>query len=191
MTFEHTIQWDNPVEVKTKNGLRILRRGDPSEAFWTAWKTNKKGLQAAGYTVAKDDTTGQFVVKHWSDAGGAQPPAQQYHQAPQQQNNGFHHQAPPAAPMHQPMMPTEVEAILGAFPGSQVIQKPYEPPAPVKSQPWDFKPELPPQGYRGMTPKQRFEFKLRAAAVEAIETELVSRDDLVEIMRGLAIQMQS
>lgn len=165
--FETTMNWSEFVEVKTRNGIRNLRTAEPSEQFWDAWKSNKKACQDNGFTVGKDEKTNKFVVKHWCDpeAWGEVSEPMRSHPA--------------------------VQAVSDAFPGSQVRERALrDHQAPVKAQPWDFRPELPPQGYRGMSPKQRFEFKLKCAIIDALETEMVSRPELIAAMAQMSAELK-
>ena len=63
-TTEWGIRWSAPKTISTKNGLRSLRSGTPTEAFWSAWRTGKEGLKSKGYGVSREGAN--WSVVHWS-----------------------------------------------------------------------------------------------------------------------------
>ena len=70
-----------PPELTTVKGRPMqVQSGEPTNDFWTAWKGNKANVRAQGMSVRKDESTGQFVVKKWSEAGNTtpQPPVQNH-----------------------------------------------------------------------------------------------------------------
>lgn len=61
------LKWTAPKLVKLKSGEeRVLRKADPTPAFYTAWRTQQARLRAAGYGLSKDNKSGQWVVCHWA-----------------------------------------------------------------------------------------------------------------------------
>jgi len=199
----NNLEWSPPTDVKTKNGIRRLRTAPPSDGFWAMWKAQKKNLQGDGYTVAKDDVTGGFVVKHWAspDAHGTFPASQETldHPAVRALTSTFEGSVARERPRDYPNRPLpEVypedydDHTTPMYPPSRDHQRPLDGhPNAVAKSPWEFRPELPPQGYRGMAPRDRFEFKLKQAAVEALETEMVSREGLIDVMREIAMMLKS
>lgn len=61
---EWGIQWGAPRTLNTRQGIRSLREGAPTDAFWAEWKTNKEGMRAMGYGVGR--TPSGWAVQHWS-----------------------------------------------------------------------------------------------------------------------------
>ena len=59
------IQFSEPKRVDTKRGPKILRKAEPSEAFWTAWRKQKDDIKAHGYGVGMWE--GRWEVTHWGD----------------------------------------------------------------------------------------------------------------------------
>lgn len=66
---EWGIRWSAPKTISTKHGLRSLRTGVPTEAFWSEWRTGKEGLKSKGYGVSRDG--GDWSVVHWSSPTAA------------------------------------------------------------------------------------------------------------------------
>jgi hypothetical protein len=65
-TFDlNSLEWSNPVEVQTKNGLRHLQKAEPTEDFWGAWKSSKELLRGAGISLSKDRVTQKWEVCWW------------------------------------------------------------------------------------------------------------------------------
>lgn len=62
-------------EVDTRAGKKRVRTGAPSAAFWAAWKGDKEGIKAAGFSLSKDFKTQSFwEVAQWErKAVDAQP----------------------------------------------------------------------------------------------------------------------
>lgn len=60
------LSWGAPREVQTKNGLRVLRKAQPTESFWAAWKSHGDELKAAGISPGRDRETGCWEVCWWS-----------------------------------------------------------------------------------------------------------------------------
>lgn len=60
---EWGIQWGQPKTVSTKQGLRTLRSGKPSEAFWAEWRSSKEALRSKGYSVSRNGA--DWEVLHW------------------------------------------------------------------------------------------------------------------------------
>ena len=68
--LEALLPWSKPREVPTKRGPRILRKAEPNEAFWAAWRAGKPQLQAHGVNVGKSDygaSAGQWEVCWWQE----------------------------------------------------------------------------------------------------------------------------
>ncbi|NBO53409.1 MAG: hypothetical protein EBU84_02190 [Actinobacteria bacterium] len=63
MTSEFSLAWGEPQIVKTKEGIRSLRKAPPTDAFWTAWRSGKEGLKAKGFSVVKAGSA--WEVCHW------------------------------------------------------------------------------------------------------------------------------
>lgn len=64
-TLERLANWSAPREIMTKNGPRLLRTADKSDAFSAAWKTQKDTLKALGASWTKDDRTGEWSLVWW------------------------------------------------------------------------------------------------------------------------------
>lgn len=51
--------------LDTCNGERFLRTAPATKAFWAAWRADKIDLQDLGFSPAKDQDTGAWVINHW------------------------------------------------------------------------------------------------------------------------------
>src|SRR5262249_40288265 len=72
MTNDFGLNWTAPKEVNTKFGPRVLRKGSGDlAAFWDAWRADKAGLKAEGFSVSKT-TSGGWEVAHWGKVGQAE-----------------------------------------------------------------------------------------------------------------------
>jgi SWI/SNF-related matrix-associated actin-dependent regulator 1 of chromatin subfamily A len=54
MDIPTLLPWSDPKEVNTKAGPRLLRKAEPTPAFWDAWKSSKDELKAAGVSCSKN-----------------------------------------------------------------------------------------------------------------------------------------
>ena len=52
--------------VNTGRGRRLLRKFEPTRAFWDAWRERKEALKRAGYSVEKTED-GAWRILHWGD----------------------------------------------------------------------------------------------------------------------------
>jgi superfamily II DNA or RNA helicase len=61
--------------VETRAGLKRVRSGEPSQAFWVAWKGDKEGIKAAGFSLGKSfRDAGKWEVSQWErNAANAAP----------------------------------------------------------------------------------------------------------------------
>ena len=59
------IQFGQPERVDTKSGPKMLRKAQPNEEFWAAWRSQKDAIKANGYGVGKWE--GRWEVTHWQD----------------------------------------------------------------------------------------------------------------------------
>lgn len=64
-TIEKLAAWSAPKEVQTKNGPRMLRKAEPTDAFKSLWKSNKDEMKALGATWTKDDHSGEWSLVWW------------------------------------------------------------------------------------------------------------------------------
>ena len=69
-TAEYGLTWGEPAIVNTKEGVRSLRTSPPTDAFWRAWRGNKDGLKAKGFTVTRP-LNGDWMVGHWTTPSAA------------------------------------------------------------------------------------------------------------------------
>ncbi|MHC1623152.1 MAG: DEAD/DEAH box helicase [Candidatus Methanospirareceae archaeon] len=65
MRIEELIDWGEAKRVNTKKGPRNLRKAEPNQNFWSAWKQSKAELKAAGVSVGKHYKTGKWEVCWW------------------------------------------------------------------------------------------------------------------------------
>jgi hypothetical protein len=63
--LETLCQWSDAKRVSTKDGARLLRTAEATQAFWTLWRSDKLALKAAGISCAKDIKTGQWQACWW------------------------------------------------------------------------------------------------------------------------------
>lgn len=56
-------------EVNTKLGLRHVKSGTVTEAFWAAWRSQKEALKAKGWSVSQFN--GEWKVSIWATPNGA------------------------------------------------------------------------------------------------------------------------
>lgn len=77
-TIETLVSWSAPRHgIRTARGVRSLRTAPATPAFWSAWRSDKTGLQAQGISCSKDDN-GNWSVLHWmkpDDATALRPAA--------------------------------------------------------------------------------------------------------------------
>lgn len=59
------LSWSEPREVNTRVGLRYVATAEPTREFWSAWKSDKEGIKAAGLSVNKPN--GNWEVTRWSE----------------------------------------------------------------------------------------------------------------------------
>lgn len=64
--IEKLCKWDEPREIQTDFGPRILRTAEPSDEFSKLWKTRKEELKAVGLSWRKDSRSGQWLAVWWS-----------------------------------------------------------------------------------------------------------------------------
>jgi hypothetical protein len=71
MSFLFNLSFDVGHVTSTSIGTRRVQEAIPTEEFWNAWRTGKEGLQAKGFSVAKDATG--WKVKLWTAPTQAPP----------------------------------------------------------------------------------------------------------------------
>jgi len=52
LNIETILPWSEPKRTSTRNGEKMLRTADPTEAFWQLWRANKQALKDAGLSCA-------------------------------------------------------------------------------------------------------------------------------------------
>lgn len=58
-------RWSTPKEIQTKNGLRLLCKGEATQTFWSAWRAEKDFLKAQGVSCSKNERTGEWEACWW------------------------------------------------------------------------------------------------------------------------------
>lgn len=53
MEIAELLDWSAPKRVDTRRGPRMLRKAEPTKAFWAAWRQAKEDLKAAGVSISK------------------------------------------------------------------------------------------------------------------------------------------
>ena len=61
-----SMKWSEPVQVRTKLGMRTLRKTSPTEDFWVAWRAEKEKLKAMGISCSKSKQNGLWEICHWT-----------------------------------------------------------------------------------------------------------------------------
>ena len=61
------VDFGEPKQVNTRRGPKILRVGEPTEAFWVAWRGQKAAIKENGYSVTKNRDSGHWELTHWGD----------------------------------------------------------------------------------------------------------------------------
>lgn len=61
------ISFSSPKRVQTRYGEKDVQKGAPTRVFWDAWKASKDALKRAGYSVSRDERTGEWTVTLWRD----------------------------------------------------------------------------------------------------------------------------
>lgn len=64
---EALVKWGKPREVPTKFGPRLLRKANPDEAFWNAWRAGKEQLRALGVAVSKNPQSQEWELCWWQE----------------------------------------------------------------------------------------------------------------------------
>jgi len=59
------LSWSEPREINTRVGIRYIATAEPTREFWSAWKSDKEGIKAAGISVNKPG--GNWEVTRWSE----------------------------------------------------------------------------------------------------------------------------
>lgn len=54
INLETLVNWSPPKRVETKHGPKNVRNGEANQAFWSAWKSDKETLKAAGISCGKN-----------------------------------------------------------------------------------------------------------------------------------------
>lgn len=69
------MSWGTPETVNLRNGGRKDVRSAPAtKGFWDAWNGgHKDAMKAVGLSVTKDQRTGEFVAKLWTEVGAPIP----------------------------------------------------------------------------------------------------------------------
>jgi superfamily II DNA or RNA helicase len=67
----NSFDWSEPESAQTKYGPAILRKTEPDQRFWQAWRTSKDVLRSLGVLVSKDDDSGEWSVL-WFDRANPQ-----------------------------------------------------------------------------------------------------------------------
>lgn len=65
MDISALTDWSEPKEIQTKNGARLLRKGEATQAFWNAWRSQKETLKAEGVSCSRNDRTGEWEACWW------------------------------------------------------------------------------------------------------------------------------
>lgn len=63
--LEKIVKWSPAFEVQTKNGPRMLRKAEPNEDFWNAWRASKDQMKAAGISCGKNFESQQWECCWW------------------------------------------------------------------------------------------------------------------------------
>lgn len=63
--IEYGLQLSKPRIVMTRLGEKKVQSAAPTPEFWEAWRADKGGVKAAGFSVSKDDATGEWKVTKW------------------------------------------------------------------------------------------------------------------------------
>jgi SWI/SNF-related matrix-associated actin-dependent regulator of chromatin subfamily A-like protein 1 len=71
MDIETITNWSPAKEIQTKNGPRLLRKGEATQTFWSAWKSEKDALKAQGVSCGRNDRTGSWEATWWLPVSGA------------------------------------------------------------------------------------------------------------------------
>jgi SWI/SNF-related matrix-associated actin-dependent regulator 1 of chromatin subfamily A len=61
--LETLLPWSDAKRVDTKAGLRLLRKAEPTEAFWNVWRQAKEQLRKAG--ISPGNFQGKWEVCWW------------------------------------------------------------------------------------------------------------------------------
>ena len=61
-----SMKWSDPVQVRTKLGMRTLRKTSPTEDFWVAWRSEKEKLKAMGVSCSRSKQNGLWEVCWWT-----------------------------------------------------------------------------------------------------------------------------
>lgn len=70
-----TIQWSAPEVVKLRaGGQKMVQTAAIPEGFSDAWRANKDAIKAQGIGMYKDDATGEWSLKAWTDVGQSAKP---------------------------------------------------------------------------------------------------------------------
>lgn len=56
--------WSAPKETQTKFGAKLLRKAQPTEKFWTAWRSSKEQLKSAGVSCSRNNS-GDWELCWW------------------------------------------------------------------------------------------------------------------------------
>ena len=75
MNPESLCQWSEPKEVRTKNGPRLLRKAQITDAFRSAWRADKESCRALGLSMApvnRDEPSGAWEAVWWQPLGRAE-----------------------------------------------------------------------------------------------------------------------
>lgn len=70
VNIELLASWSDPKRVETRNGPRNLRKAPCTDGFWTAWRSGKETLKAAGVSVSKAPN-GDWEACWWMPLDGA------------------------------------------------------------------------------------------------------------------------
>ena len=62
-----SMKWSEPVQVRTKLGMRTLRKTSPTEDFWVAWRAEKEKLKAMGVSCSRSKHNGLWEICHWEE----------------------------------------------------------------------------------------------------------------------------
>lgn len=60
----NALEWSESKRLHTKYGERDLRTANPTQDFWSLWKSHKDELKALGYSLTKSNN-GDWMVAHW------------------------------------------------------------------------------------------------------------------------------
>lgn len=65
--MELNLQWSPPKVVQTRYGEKTVRTAPATPEFWELYKSHKDDLFKAGYSVKKNDWTGEWIVTQWGE----------------------------------------------------------------------------------------------------------------------------